>query len=173
MTYFPSPHSWHSWHSWFLPNHSQSRTKICSAVWDVGPCCAFHCDDQLRPRCVGCADGSLMLSRNPCRRLTRASIVRLSFQRCLSVLTCFNMFQMFKNLDWFPSSHASKESNSTQMGLGHQCDWGPDRWKTWPCPAQLSMDGIPPGILWLTLAANEEKSHHLRIHLGHLGWLSH
>lgn len=48
--------------------------------------------------CVGCEDGSLMLSRNPC----------------------------------------------------------PDRWKTWPCPAQLSLDGIPPGIMWLTLAANED-----------------
>ena len=31
------------------------------------------------------------------------------------------------------------------------------------------MDGSPPGILWLTLAANEEKSHHL----GHVGWLPH
>lgn len=36
--------------------------------------------------------------------------------------------------------------------------WGPDHWKTWPCPTQLSLDGLSPGIICLNLAANQDES---------------
>ena len=32
----------------------------------------------------------------------------------------------------------------------------PDHWKTWPCPTQLSLDGLSPGIICLNLAANQD-----------------